>query len=148
MTLQKNNKVKETDSDETEFDGSELFKAYFEYNRVLRTWFVAFGIGGPVLFLVNDDIATRLNESQSLMCVVTLFLIGAASQVIGSLINKIANWYVYIGTISKEILETRRFKLSEWLIDQFWIDIVIDLITIVAFGWAIWTMLTVYGKVS
>jgi hypothetical protein len=148
MSSQRKYKKNTTDSDDSEFDGSDLFKAYFEYNKVLLTWFVAFGIGGPALFLVNDDIVRTLNESQNLICVATLFLTGATSQVVGSLINKIANWYVYIGTISPEILDTRRHKLSEWLINQFWIDIAIDLITIISFGWAVWTMIIVYGKAS
>jgi hypothetical protein len=37
-----------------EEDAVGTFQAYAEYNKTLRTWFVAFGIGGPALFLVND----------------------------------------------------------------------------------------------
>ena len=32
-------------------DREEAVEGYREYNRVLRTWFVALGVGGPALFL-------------------------------------------------------------------------------------------------
>jgi len=126
-------------------EDKEAFAAYFEYNKVLRTWFVAFGVGGPALILVNGDVATALHQEQSLRLVAILFLAGAASQVIGSLINKISNWYIYKGTIDSSILQTRRHRFAEWLIEQFWIDIGIDLVTIVTFGLAVWKMIVIFG---
>ena len=36
-----------------DIDVSNFYATYLEYNRVLRTWFVGFGVGGPVLFLVQ-----------------------------------------------------------------------------------------------
>jgi hypothetical protein len=57
------------------------FSAYSEYNKTLRTWLVAFGIGGPALFMTNDGIAKRLVATGELRMVVVLFLIGAGVQV-------------------------------------------------------------------
>ena len=40
----------ETENDERK----EYFSAYTEYNKILRTWFVTFGVGGPLLLLANS----------------------------------------------------------------------------------------------
>ena len=122
------------------------FRTYFEYNRVLRTWFVAFGIGGPALFLVNDAVARRLAAADELELVSLLFLLGAAAQVAGALTNKVANWYVYIASVDEGFERTVRYRVAEWLVAQFWIDIVLDVLTIGVFGWAAWLLLTVFAS--
>jgi hypothetical protein len=78
-------------------DPADSFKTYLEYNKVLRTWFVASGVGGPALFLVNEKIAEKLVKANLLREVAALFLIGAAAQILGALANKVSNWYVYWG---------------------------------------------------
>jgi len=134
--------------EEEEEDGAETFQAYFEYNRTLRTWFVAFGIGGPALFLINDKIGTRLAEAHLLRLVVILFLGGAAAQVLGAFLNKVANWYVYQATIDDKVKGGKRHRVAEWFVDQFWPDILLDVTAIAAFGYAAWLLLTVFAKVS
>jgi len=126
-------------------DGSASFRTYSEYNRVLRPWFVAFGIGGPALFLVNDAVARRLADARELELVVILFLTGAAAQVIGALTNKVANWYVYLSSVDENFHRTLRYRVAEWLVEQFWIDIVLDIVTIAVFGSAAWLLLTVFA---
>ena len=39
----------------TEASGGGHFENYAEYAKTLRSWLVAYGIGGPVLFLTNKD---------------------------------------------------------------------------------------------
>jgi hypothetical protein len=126
-------------------DPAESFSTYLEYNKVLRTWFVAFGVGGPALFLVNDKIAERLVKLGMLREVAALFLIGAAAQIVGALLNKITNWYVYIAAYEPTFRGTRMHKLSEWFTHQFWFDILVDVVTIICFGYAAWRMLTIFA---
>lgn len=120
------------------------FNTYFEYNRVLRTWFVAFGIGGPALFLVNDSLAQRLVEVRQLRLVVVLFLIGVAAQVFGAFINKVANWYVFQAGLADDE-ETWVHQAAERIVRMFWIDVILDLLTICVFGWAAWILFTVFA---
>jgi hypothetical protein len=126
---------------------SESFNTYFEYNRVLRTWFVAFGIGGPALFLVNDALAQRLVEVGRLRLVVVLFLIGVAAQVVGAFINKVANWYVFQANLDEEEEEEETWihATAERIVRMFWIDVILDLSTIGVFGWAAWILFTVFA---
>lgn len=102
-------------------DGKEELAAYLEYNKILRSWFVAFGVGGPALFMINPRIGTELAENGELSYVSGLFLAGAGCQVSGALINKIGNWYVYRGANDSAYQEKRRFKFCKWLVhlDRF-----------------------------
>jgi hypothetical protein len=121
------------------------FAAYSEYNKTLRTWLVAFGIGGPSLFMVNSSIATTLAKSGSLRLVVVLFLVGTALQVLGAALNKFCNWYVYQAYAPEGTRGTLRYKVSEWFTSQIWIDAVIDLGCIAAYGYALWLLFTVFA---
>jgi hypothetical protein len=126
-------------------DGKNELSAYLEYNKILRSWFVAFGVGGPALFLINPAVGERLVKSGELSLVSALFLAGTACQVFGALINKITNWYVYRGADDVNYRKKRRYAFSHWLVHQFWLDVALDLATVVTFGIATWHLLTVFG---
>ncbi len=121
------------------------FAAYSEYNKTLRTWLVAFGIGGPALFMTNDAIAKRLAAVGTLKMVVALFLAGVGVQVIGALLNKACNWYVYQAYSPGGVKGTLRHRCAEWLTSHFWIDVFLDLVSISVFGWALWLLFTVFA---
>jgi hypothetical protein len=127
-------------------DSKNEFAAYLEYNKIVRSWFVAFGVGGPALFLINEQLARRLAETGQLRFVSILFLIGAGSQVGGAVINKISNWYVYRGSIDGAYRETRRYKFFKWWVLQYWVDVVLDISAIASFGIATWHLLTLFGS--
>ena len=121
------------------------FAAYSEYNKTLRTWLVTFGIGGPALFMTNDAIAKRLSTTGMLKTVVALFLFGVGVQVVGSLLNKACNWYVYQAYCIDGVRGTFKHRCSEWLTSHFWIDIALDLSSILAFGCALWLLFTAFA---
>jgi len=127
-------------------DGKEELSAYLEYNKILRSWFVAFGVGGPALFLINAQIGKKLADNGELRYVSALFLVGAGFQVSGALINKVANWYVYRGASDLAYQQKHRFKFCRWLVHQFWIDVGLDLATVAAYGFATWHLFTVFGS--
>jgi hypothetical protein len=41
-----------------------------------------------------------------------------------------------------------RFKISQWVVLQFWFDIVVDLVTITFFAWATLRLLNVFAAGS
>ena len=83
-------------------DGAEFYEMYSKYNDILRTWFVAFGLGGLYLLLTNKELITYLKLHKVNGTVEICFLIGVASQIIIALINKFFNWIIYFSTISKK----------------------------------------------
>ena len=124
---------------------NENHKSYQEYNKALRTWFVAFGIGGPVLLLTRDSMLLKLSIKMMLKPVVLLFIFGAAVQIFIALINKIECWYCYYADLNEEYSKTKFGRFMVWLDNQFWIDILCDIITIVSYLIAIILIFHVYS---
>lgn len=123
---------------------SAYFESYAEYNRILRSWFVAFGAGGLALFLVEPELRAALVASGEARGIVLLFLVGAAAQVLVALLNKYSNWYCYSGEDDVAFQRTPLYRFFMQLASQFWIDIVLDLTAIVCFAAAIWRLFTVF----
>ena len=129
-------------TEEEELDASGSFDIYLEYNKVLRTWFVAYGAGGPALLLTSERLSKNLAAAGNLRTVALLFFAGVAAQVLGALINKIANWYVHSAYHQVNVTRSIKHKCAEWVVNQFWIDVLVDVVTVVVFGLAAWLLLT------
>src|SRR5438105_15853414 len=93
-------------------DGEGHYAAYAEHARTLRTWLVAYGIGGLVLILSQDSLWKRLAASGTLPLIAGLFLCGVALQVVLAAVNKSAMWAVYYGEIEPSYQKTRRHKFG------------------------------------
>ncbi len=110
-----------------------LFEAYSSATTNLRTWLVAYGIGAPVLFLSNESLWRALAVAQCASCVGVLFLGGVVLQVLIALINKNAMWFCYFGEAKPAFKSSRTYKAFDWISEQFWIDIILDILSIVLF---------------
>ena len=119
-------------------DREEYFRAYQEYSKVLRTGLVAYGIGAPVLLLTNEALAKAIKASGEASTLAVLFLIGGSLQVILAAVNKASMWGIYYAEIAETFKHTRRYKSAHWFSEHFWIDFVIDVITLLSFGIATW----------
>jgi hypothetical protein len=64
------------------------FDLYTDYARMLRLWLVAYGVGAPVLFLTQPQVADRLRQSGNGQFIAIVFLLGVAAQVINAAVNK------------------------------------------------------------
>lgn len=116
----------------------EYFKVYEEYSKELRTWFVAYGIGAPALILTNDTISKAIKAAGASKCIAAFFLIGVSLQISLAVINKVAMWGMYYGAVESAFQTTRSYKFADWIADQFWIDILIDIITLISFAGGTW----------
>ncbi len=121
-------------------EAKDLFDNYAEYNRILRTWFVAYGIGGPVLFLMQDKVLAAIKASGSGRMIAGAFLTGVAAQVLVAIINKWSTWYVYRDA---EEGSAGAHRIAHWFTDQFWIDMACDIVSLVAFAFATFRVLAV-----
>jgi hypothetical protein len=117
-------------------DDSGFFEPYAEYSRTLRTWLVAYGIGGPAVIITNPDALKVVSANGQAALIGWLFLSGVAAQVLISFCNKIAMWYVYFGEIDKAFQKTRRHRLADWFSEQFWPDLICDAISLFAFAYS------------
>lgn len=114
------------------------YKSYSEFSKTLRTWFVAYGIGGPIVLLSNDKAWGWLMETGKARKMGLLFLLGGAIQIFSALLNKHSMWYLYFEEFSPSSPPRAPYRISYWYSDQGWIDVVFDLATLALFGWATW----------
>jgi hypothetical protein len=115
-----------------------LYKAYEEYSRTLRTWLVAYGIGGPVLMLTSDRISKTLIDSGHARSIATLFLVGVVLQVVMTAINKAAMWACYLAEDEDDYKETWWYAIAHWFSRNFWLDLTVDLGSLALFAIATW----------
>jgi hypothetical protein len=122
------------------------FDSYAEYNRILRSWFVAFGAGGLALFLIEDSLRNALIASGEATPVALLFLTGAAAQVLVAFLNKYANWYCYYGEDNPAFLHSPLYSFWSRIASQFWIDIILDIFTVGCFLTAIGMLFDIFAR--
>lgn len=120
------------------------FANYADYSRTLRAWLVAYGIGGPVLFISNAALTKKVSESGFANGIVIAFLVGVALQVFLALVNKWSAWHMYAGAHDESFQTKLRYKFWEFINDQSWIDFWVDVMSMVAFVWATWRVLNVF----
>lgn len=112
-----------------------FFDGYASFAGVLRTWLIAYGIGGPVLLLTNENVSKKISASGHSHDIALLFLVGVALQVIAAFLYKGAMWYLYMGEeVSEGIQETTCHRISSWLSEAFWLEMLFDLGSIVLFA--------------
>ena len=121
------------------------YSAYQYHSNLLRTWLVAYGIGGPVLLFTNDSLWGQLRESGEVIFVGTLFLIGVACQIFLAGLNKTVMWTLYFGEGDPQFQEKCRYKIMAWLSGQIWIDLGFD---IASMGLMAWATVTVLGIIA
>jgi hypothetical protein len=121
------------DTSEQETWAAGFYAAYDHYSKLLRTWLVAYGIGGPVLLLNSESLLEKLSKSGSAKSVAVLFLSGVALQVLLAIVNKAAMWVCYYGEMYPEYCSKKRYKCCDWLSEQFWIDLLVDIASIILF---------------
>ena len=111
----------------------EYGEAFDRYESMLRTWFVAYGIGGPILLMTQASLRTRFVAAPNCACIGILFLLGVAFQVIENFFYKMTTWYQYRGEVKPEIKCGRMYKFSKLVEDCYCIDICFDLATFLLF---------------
>ncbi len=122
------------------------FDSYAEYNRILRSWFVAFGAGGLALFLLQSPVRAALLASGQTRTVALLFLTGVTAQIVVAFLNKYANWYCYFGEDNPAFLNSPLYRFWSRIASQFWIDIILDVLTVVCFLAAIWRLFEIFAR--
>jgi hypothetical protein len=115
---------------------SDLFDDYDEFAKILRTWLVAYGIGGPVLLLTNDTMRSKLAASGEARCIASAFLVGVGLQVLLAFLNKTFLWLCYRAEREQKLRQKVAYRVAEWFAYEFWFDFLVDLVSLVLLGWA------------
>jgi len=121
------------------------FANYQEYNKVLRTWFVSFGLGAPALFLVNEELGKKFHESRWHTWIVGLYLGGCAAQIVVALVNKFIAWHCHDDYETETLRDTTLHNWCRKYKDAFWIDMAADIVTAALFTIATITLVAIFA---
>ncbi len=124
---------------------SGFYEAYSGFARSLRIWFIAYGIGGPAIFLTNNDAWKTLAASGQGKLIAYLFLSGVAIQIAAALLYKTAMWYLYVGELAPGTRKRRVYKIADWLSESYMLEGLFDLATLVVFTLAALSVLSVFA---
>jgi hypothetical protein len=122
-----------------------FYEAYSGFARSLRTWFIAYGIGAPVLFLTNKDAWQKIAASGYGQDIAYLFLGGVAVQILAAIIYKTAMWYLYVSELDHHQASNWRYQLSDWVAESYWLEMLFDFTTLVFFGIATFRALQLFA---
>lgn len=121
-------------------DHARFESTYADYNRVLRTWFVAFGAGTPGALLLSVETRVLVAKAEYSALIIWAFAIGVILQISLAVLNKYIAWCnAYIEDKKEQDESTISYVIHVVadLTDKIWIDLLADLITLVLFGYAI-----------
>jgi hypothetical protein len=99
-------------------EAEEYAAAYRQHATTLRNWIVAYGVGGPVIFLGNDKLRDSLRDSGYLQVVGWTFLIGVALQVVLSFLDKYADWICWQDCVTPN--QRRWTRRAKWWVNANW----------------------------
>jgi len=130
--------MKPADQESPISEAASYYTAYEGYEKTLRTWFVAYGIGGPILLLTNEAVRDAFSHSSRGRWIGIAFLVGVAVQVALAIVNKTAAWANYFVSTRPELQSRLKYRAASWISEQYWIDVASDITTVLLFGWATW----------
>lgn len=112
----------------------EHFEIYWRYASVLRNWLVAFGVGGCILFVSDKAKIFQDVCHHKKVWIIASFMIGVIAQIVLALINKWTQWSLYRGEEKTAYQKTWMYKIADQISEKFWIDVLADLVTVIAFA--------------
>ena len=113
--------------------GEDFFKCYADYAKALRTWFIAYGIGMPILFMSNNFALKKIATSPDAPLIIWSFLLGVVIQVSEALFYKNTMRYLHRGEIFPKLRDKLRYKIAHIILNFYWLEAAIDLATVVCF---------------
>src|SRR5207247_2726974 len=111
-----------------------FYEAYAGFARNVRTWFIAYGIGAPVLFVSNAEIWKKISEHGDGRMIAYLFLAGVAVQIAAAMLYKTAMWYLYVSELDHHQAKGWRYQFSDRVSESYVLEMAFDVATLVLFG--------------
>lgn len=134
-------------------DSARFAATYAEYNKVLRTWFVAFGVGAPGSLLLSEDARSLLRDSACPKFTLLALTFGVATQIGIAVLNKYVAWCNVHIELKRDDMDNLKntdsilkhkypfiYRIAD-LTESIWIDLIVDVITAAVFAFAIWNII-------
>ncbi len=126
-------------------DSDKYYEMHESYSKTLRAWLVAYGVGGPIIFLTQKDVAKSISSSEDALLITCLFFGGVILQIFVTALNKWINWYLHLFTADPDWVETKGLRIIKWIKGIAIVDILCDVGAITLFMWATLEVLLIFG---
>ena len=115
-------------------DKEYYFDSYKEFAWRFRLWLVAYGAGLPAVILSNKDLLIRVSNSDSGYLAILFSLIGVGVQILITWIFKTCMWYCDRHAKGFLDAKSRRYVAAIWISDRYYLEVILDLLTLVLYG--------------
>ena len=114
------------------------YEPYKNFALSLRAWFIAYGIGAPIIFLSNEGTQKAISNYEGNKFLISLFLTGVVIQIIQALLYKHAMWHLHMGEGNPDYHTKWLYKGSEKITEVYWLEATLDLSTVIVYVLATW----------
>jgi hypothetical protein len=116
--------------------GAASLRKLSELPLKIRAWLVAYGVGAPVLFLSRDPVMNALKAEPDAQFVILAYLVGSFLQVLLVWLYKLSMWWAYLEEMNTIAKGSVRYKFVDWFTNTFWVEGLIDFLSVALFGYA------------
>jgi hypothetical protein len=113
-----------------------FFDSYASLAQTFRGWLVAYGIGVPVLFLSRDPVMGALKNIPDARYVILAYLVGTVLQAALVWMCKLCMWWAYLEEMHAISKVSLRYRFTDWFTNTFWIEGLVDFLTVGLFVYA------------
>lgn len=122
-----------TDTNNNKFAELALAR-YTDICERIRAWLIIYGVSVPALFITQATELSNVSTKIKLLVLIPSFT-GALIQLALVISVKYSNLYMFKGLHELEPLSktTLRYRWADWWAQAVWIDIVVDVLTVIAY---------------
>jgi len=109
------------------------YDSYREFSWKFRLWLIAYGVSIPVIIISNKPLLDliKCDKYGQLWIILTLF--GVFVQVFLTWVFKLCMWYCDRHAKGAINSESKKYKISVWVSEQYFIEITADVLTLSLF---------------
>jgi hypothetical protein len=119
-----------------EKDETGFYEVYANFARLFRGWLVAYGVGAPVVFVSQEAVMKALKAATDGWYVVLAYLAGSILQIMLVWLYKLCMWWAYLEEMGSLARGSYRYRFVDWFTNIFWVEGVVDFITVGLFVYA------------
>ena len=127
-------------------DPDYYFDSYKEFSWKFRVWLIVYGVSIPLTVLNNDQARSAIVQSPYGIYFVKASFVAVLIQILMAFTYKCCMWNCDRNARGKLPDESFWFKSSVWITENFWLEVVADLLALTAFSTSTWKLLGVISE--
>ncbi len=122
-------------------DPDYYFESYKEFSWKFRVWLIVYGVSIPLTILNNDNARSAIVQSPCGMFYVKVSLVAVLIQILMAFTYKCCMWNCDRNARGRLADESFWLRSSVWITENFWLEVVADLLALTGFSASTWNLL-------